>query len=152
MTEGKSLHAFRGSSRCDEPQHVRVASRRNSSNPRSSNFTIGIRLVEVVDDPAPVPAASGSLRVSRGGGWYFVPQVARVADRGGDTPGYRNGDLGIRLVEVVDDSNPHVPRNHRLVRGGSWRFKSAEHDRNRAYPRFHTSENVGIRLVEVIDE
>ena len=103
MTEGKSLHALRGSSWGDDPQHVRAARRSNSSNPRSSNFTIGIRLVEVVDDPAPVAAPSGSNRVHRGGSWYSVPQYARDANRGSDDPGARYDNLGVRLVEVTDD-------------------------------------------------
>ena len=125
---------------------------RCKDDPSYRGVVVGIRLVEVVDAPAPVAAPSGSARVNRGGGWYCVPQYARVANRGSVGPGSRSGVLGIRLVEVVEDPNPHVPRNHRFVRGGSWRFKSAAHDRKRAYPRFHTSENVGIRLVEVIDE
>ena len=58
----------------------------------------GIRLVEEVVAPEPVPSASGSDPVSRGGGWYFVPQSARVAYRGYFTPGGRSRLLGLRLV------------------------------------------------------
>jgi hypothetical protein len=151
MTAKVPDRVSRGGSWAGEPRFAQNVNR-CKDDPSYRGVVVGIRLVEVVDDPAPVAAASGSYRVRRGGGWFGVPQYARVAYRGSFTPGYRGGNLGIRLVEVVDDSNPHVPRNHRLVRGGNWRFKSAEHDRNRAYPRFHTSENVGIRLVEVIDE
>ena len=38
------------------------------------------------------------LRVVRGGSWYNDPRSARVADRYGDTPGYRGSLLGLRLV------------------------------------------------------
>jgi formylglycine-generating enzyme required for sulfatase activity len=49
----------------------------------------------------PVGPASGSIRVRRGGSWRFDPQGARVANRGGDDPGYRNGVLGVRLLRTV---------------------------------------------------
>ena len=63
----------------------------------------GIRLVEEVVAPEPVPSASGSDPVIRGGGWYSDPRVARVAYRGGNTPGSRGNCLGVRLVEVIDE-------------------------------------------------
>jgi formylglycine-generating enzyme required for sulfatase activity len=37
-------------------------------------------------------------RVSSGGFWSSVPKSARVADRVGDDPVYRNDILGFRLV------------------------------------------------------
>ena len=44
---------------------------------------------------------SGSFCVRRGGGWLYVPQNARVADRYIDFPGYRDYNLGVRLVRRV---------------------------------------------------
>ena len=41
---------------------------------------------------------SESCRVIRGGGWYLVPQFARVAYRSGHAPGARSSILGLRLV------------------------------------------------------
>ncbi|MFM7164493.1 MAG: formylglycine-generating enzyme family protein, partial [Planctomycetaceae bacterium] len=41
---------------------------------------------------------SGSSRVLRGGSWYYVPDFVRCASRLDDTPEYRNGDLGFRVV------------------------------------------------------
>jgi formylglycine-generating enzyme required for sulfatase activity len=45
--------------------------------------------------------ASGSSRVNRGGGWYGVPQYARVANRDNFTPGYRDFNLGFRLLRTA---------------------------------------------------
>jgi formylglycine-generating enzyme required for sulfatase activity len=39
-------------------------------------------------------------RVLRGGSWYFSAHFARVADRLVDLPGYRNDDIGLRLVRT----------------------------------------------------
>lgn len=97
-------------------------------------------------------------RVNRGSCWVDNPREPWTANRDLWNPGSRSGILGIRLVEVVDDesasksTHPHIPRSHRFVRGGSWRFLGSKNDRKRVYPRFHTSENVGIRLVEVFDD
>jgi formylglycine-generating enzyme required for sulfatase activity len=59
---------------------------------------VGLRLVEEL----PI-AAERPERVLRGGSWDFDPQNARVADRDSFSPGYRDGNLGFRLVEVTDD-------------------------------------------------
>ncbi len=48
----------------------------------------------------PQGATSGSLRVYRGGGWNNPAQNARVADRFGNDPGYRNDNLGVRLTRT----------------------------------------------------
>jgi len=48
-------------------------------------------------------SATGSLRVNRGGGWNYGAVYCRSADRGGDSPGYRDGRLvrlGFRLVRA----------------------------------------------------
>jgi formylglycine-generating enzyme required for sulfatase activity len=45
--------------------------------------------------------ASGSIRVYRGGSWYYVPQFARVALRDSDAPDYRSNDLGVRLLRTA---------------------------------------------------
>lgn len=48
-------------------------------------------------------------RLCRGGGWLFHPQSARVADRHGLTPVYRDyllhALIGVRLVEVIEEVN-----------------------------------------------
>jgi formylglycine-generating enzyme required for sulfatase activity len=49
----------------------------------------------------PMGPASGFRRVSRGGSWSGVPQIARVAYRGSSTPGGRSCDLGVRLVRTA---------------------------------------------------
>jgi formylglycine-generating enzyme required for sulfatase activity len=46
----------------------------------------------------PVGASSGAARLSRGGGWFSDAQGARSAYRDGDTPSFRYGNLGFRLV------------------------------------------------------
>ncbi len=48
-----------------------------------------------VDNPS--GPARGSFRVRRGGGWGSVARYCRSAVRGGDDPGDRSGDLGVRL-------------------------------------------------------
>jgi formylglycine-generating enzyme required for sulfatase activity len=49
----------------------------------------------------PTGPASGSDRVFRGGSWYYDPQYARVARRSYDAPGFRDCDLGVRLLRTV---------------------------------------------------
>ena len=54
--------------------------------------------------PAGVDAqgpASGSRRVFRGGSWLYYPQFARVANRIFNTPGYRDINLGVRLLRTA---------------------------------------------------
>jgi len=43
-------------------------------------------------------SVSGSIRVRRGGVWVFDSQNARVAGRGGGSPGVGYGRLGVRLL------------------------------------------------------
>jgi sulfatase modifying factor 1 len=45
--------------------------------------------------------ASGSARVSRGGSWYSVPELARAHIRGMSSPGYRFYGLGFRLLRTA---------------------------------------------------
>ena len=52
---------------------------------------------ELLDPKGP---DSGPFRVYRGGSWNFDPRLARVAYRGGSTPGSRFGSLGLRLVRT----------------------------------------------------
>ena len=62
---------------------------------------LGIRLIEEVVTPEPVPSASGSLRAVRGA----TPRAARCPGVGildSVTLGYRGRNLGVRLVEEVD--------------------------------------------------
>ncbi len=49
-----------------------------------------------VDDPQ--GPDSGEYRVIRGGYWYRNAAYCRSADRDGDTPEFRNSDLGFRLL------------------------------------------------------
>ena len=100
MSDGRPERFSRGGCWSRPRSGVRIA-RRILENPEDRFESRGIRLVEVVDDPIPDPAASGSGRVIRGGSWSIVPQIARVALRFDDTPGYRDYALGFRLVEVV---------------------------------------------------
>ena len=46
----------------------------------------------------PVVTSGGSVRVDRGGGWYFNPGGVRCANRGGYAPGDRFKFLGFRLL------------------------------------------------------
>lgn len=43
-------------------------------------------------------SASGSLRVFRGGSWYYVPRYARIALRHGGPQDIRGRLLGLRLM------------------------------------------------------
>jgi formylglycine-generating enzyme required for sulfatase activity len=45
--------------------------------------------------------ASGSARVYRGGSWFNVPRIARVAHRVTGTPGNRGDYLGFRLIRTA---------------------------------------------------
>ena len=101
MTE-RPYRVRRGGSWSRGPQWVRAVIR-NYNSPKLRGKRIGVRLVGVVDDPAPASDAAGSNRVIRGGGWDFVPRYARAAIRVDDAPGSRFYDLGIRLVEVADE-------------------------------------------------
>jgi formylglycine-generating enzyme required for sulfatase activity len=51
----------------------------------------------VVDPSGP---RAGSFRVLRGGGWSYVAVYCRSANRYGDSPGFRDDDLGFRLVRI----------------------------------------------------
>ncbi len=106
MSDGKSIRVVRGGSWGSVPLNARVANRSGSA-PGDRGIRIGVRLVEEVEEvkedvEEDLTPASGAIRVFRGGGWYFVPQSARVASRNDGTPGYRNSRLGVRLVEVTD--------------------------------------------------
>ena len=46
----------------------------------------------------PQGPASGSIRVLRGGSWYFTARFCRSADRYGYYPSYRNSNSGFRLA------------------------------------------------------
>jgi formylglycine-generating enzyme required for sulfatase activity len=48
----------------------------------------------------PKGASNGSLRVLRGGSWYFSASYCRVSDRFNFSPGYRDYRCGFRLVRV----------------------------------------------------
>lgn len=46
----------------------------------------------------PTGPASGTNRVVRGGGWYYLADYCRVADRPYFTPGFRNSNFGFRCA------------------------------------------------------
>lgn len=50
------------------------------------------------DTNNPVGPSSGSIRVSRGGGWNINASYCRVANRSYSSPGYRSNYLGFRVV------------------------------------------------------
>jgi formylglycine-generating enzyme required for sulfatase activity len=50
----------------------------------------------------PVGAVSGSFRVIRGGSWVSFWRTLRSANRGFDTPSYRDFDGGFRLVRSIN--------------------------------------------------
>jgi formylglycine-generating enzyme required for sulfatase activity len=52
------------------------------------------------DNPAgpSSPGSLGSFRVFRGGGWHATASNCAVTQRGSDSPGYRENDLGFRVV------------------------------------------------------
>jgi formylglycine-generating enzyme required for sulfatase activity len=96
----KSCRVNRGGSWYFDPQYARVAIRLSSAS-GFRDGDLGFRLVEEAEDPKPTPAASGSLRVLRGGSWINPARFARVAARSFIPPGFRSSNLGFRLVEVV---------------------------------------------------
>ena len=49
----------------------------------------------------PINDKKGSLRVFRGGSWYFYPKFVRTSDRGNDGPASQYYDLGFRLVKNI---------------------------------------------------
>ena len=49
----------------------------------------------------PTGATGGSSRVRRGGSWYNLARDARAADRGDDTPGVRDHNMGFRPARTA---------------------------------------------------
>jgi len=66
----------------------RVSTEESAETTCDSNAAyLGFRLVH-----------NSARRVFRGGGWYYGPQGARVANRYDGAPGHRNDFLGFRLA------------------------------------------------------
>lgn len=102
MTERRPERFSRGGCWSRPRSGVRIA-RRIVEDPDDRFESRGIRLVEVVDDPASTPTASESIRVYRGGIWDD-PQHARMVYRGIGTFSFGlSYNIGIRLVEEVDE-------------------------------------------------
>ena len=99
-----------------------------------------------------------SIRVFRGGSWGFGPQGARVALRGSLAPGVRGSDLGVRLLEevedeVVEDLTPES-WSFRPLRGGSWCLVPQlawVADRGSVTPDWRNNR-LGVRLVEEVTD
>ena len=51
-------------------------------------------------DPEFLKGNKGSFRVNRGGSWYYLPKFCRSASRDCDDPGFRDDDVGFRVVLV----------------------------------------------------
>jgi len=49
----------------------------------------------------PEGAATGVMKVGRGGSWHAAPWMARVSARSFDTPGSRSNNLGFRVVRSL---------------------------------------------------
>jgi len=49
----------------------------------------------------PIYTGRSSYRVFRGGSWFSLPWFVRATDRNYSTAGYRNDNLGFRLVRTV---------------------------------------------------
>ena len=153
MSDGKSIRRpHRGGSWDVGPQYARVVSRFNVV-PGDRGTGLGVRLVEEVEDPE-LPPASGSRRGILGSTWYSPPQFARAAARGYDAPGNRNGSLGVRLVDEVEEDQTPASGSDRVLRGGCWnsdpRFARVAY-RNRVAPGSRNSR-LGVRLVEEVTD
>ena len=92
------------------------------------------------------------LRPIRGDVWYF--STKSVASGKGNFVYYCKGNLGIRLVEEIEDPVSDVLKYHHLQRGGRWYFLSTiACVAIRSYRHFRTKhDHIGVRLVEVIDD
>jgi len=64
-------------------------------------FSESFYAVSPLDDPK--GPASGSTRVRRGGSWYDIAWNCWSAQRGGNTPEFRGGNLGFRVAHVPAD-------------------------------------------------
>jgi len=56
---------------------------------------------ETPSDGAPNASGACTSRVIRGGSWYSVLRYDRAANRNYSAPGYRNNNLGFRLVRII---------------------------------------------------
>jgi formylglycine-generating enzyme required for sulfatase activity len=104
MTE-RPYRVGRGGCANYSPQYVQDARCINGLLPDYRSRDIGIRLVEVLEDPDPEPAsaAAGYDRVFRGSCSGSELEFARVTNGNFVGPGFRSETIGLRLVEVVDE-------------------------------------------------
>lgn len=91
------------------------------------------------------------LRPIRGDVWYFS---TKSVARGVGVFVYRTGNLGIRLVEEIEDPVSDVPKYYNLHRGGHRYFRyDISGVAIRSYkPLGSKRDHIGFRLIEVTDE
>jgi formylglycine-generating enzyme required for sulfatase activity len=94
-------------------------------------------------------------RVNRGGSWWYkYPEGARVALRSSHAPGNRHNNLGVRLVEEVEEELTPESGSGRVGRGGGWDYgpqyaRVAIRDYIAPGIRSH---DLGVRLVEEVTD
>jgi formylglycine-generating enzyme required for sulfatase activity len=149
MRRSGSYRVSRGSCWDGGPRYARVAYRHGDVDPAARRRGLIVRLVEEVDDP---PSAAGPRR-RRGGCWYYCDDLARVAVRGSNSPGENYDNLGVRLVEEVEEDLTPASGSIRVYRGGGW-FYGPQFARG-AFRGIiapgYRYRRLGVRLVEVTD-
>ena len=94
-------------------------------------------------------------RFSRGGNCFDFSQDMNAANSSNELVNpIADRNLGIRLVEEIEDPVSDVLKYHHLQRGGRWYFLSTiACVAIRSYRHFRTKhDHIGVRLVEVIDD
>jgi hypothetical protein len=94
-------------------------------------------------------------RFSRGGNWFDFSQDMNAANSSNELVNpIADRNLGIRLVEEIEDPVSDVLKYHRLHRGGRWYFLSTiACVAICSYESLGTKyDHIGVRLVELIDD
>ena len=116
-----NLKVIRGGSWINFAVRLRSALRYYGS-PSLRYCALGFRLVRTSRNVDPKGPESGSSRVFRGGGWADLAVYCRSAYRSGNSPSWRNLDLGFRLVRTSRNTLP----SHTLTLSPSEAAKRAE--------------------------